>query len=277
MSFFGRWHSILLPAALLAVAVGCSPMDQSPMDEEKEPHYVLGKSRVNAMNYTGAIDAFEESLEANPHSAMAHYQLAMLYENQESDPAAAIFHYQQYLKYDPKSENAEIIAQHIASCKQQLAADVLQLPSAPAAQQQLEKLTEENHRLHDQLTQWQNYYAAQQAAARTNPVVVPQATYVSPGPATCPTPDDLTSQTSQATQTPQTTSTAATTSTTGQRHTTSTAPKPPARHTHVVAGGETLASIARKQGISLAALEAANPTVNPKKLKAGQVINLPAD
>ena len=40
----------------------------------------------------------------------------------------------------------------------------LQLPSAPAAQQQLEKLTEENRRLHDQLTQWQNYYAAQLAA-----------------------------------------------------------------------------------------------------------------
>ena len=131
------------------------------MDEEKEPHYVLGKSRVNAMDYAGAIEAFEESLEANPHSAQAHYQLAMLYENQESDPAAAIYHYQQYLKFDPKADNAEVIRQHIASCKQQLAADVLQLPSAPAAQQQLEKLTEENHRLHDQLAQWQAaYYAA---------------------------------------------------------------------------------------------------------------------
>jgi len=43
-----------------------------------------------------------------------------------------------------------------------------------------------------------------------------------------------------------------------------------------VAAGETLASIARKQGISLAALESANPAVNPRKLKAGQVLNLPA-
>jgi LysM repeat protein len=42
-----------------------------------------------------------------------------------------------------------------------------------------------------------------------------------------------------------------------------------------VTSGETLASIARKQGLSLAALEAANPTVNPKKLRAGQVVVLP--
>jgi LysM repeat protein len=46
--------------------------------------------------------------------------------------------------------------------------------------------------------------------------------------------------------------------------------------THTVIRGDTLAGIARKQGISLAALEAANPFVNPKKLKAGQVLNLPA-
>src|SRR5665213_3800033 len=158
MSFFGKWSFALLAAGFFMAAGGCSPMDQGPMDEEKEPHFVLGKSYVNAMDYPRAVAAFEESLEANPHSAQAHYQLGMLYENQEADPAAAIYHYQQFLKYDPKAENAEIIAQHVASCKQQLAADVLQLPSAPAAPQQLEKLSEENRRLHDQLSQWQAYY-----------------------------------------------------------------------------------------------------------------------
>jgi len=272
MSFFGKWNTVLLAAAFLAAIAGCSPMDQSSMDEEKEPHYVLGKSRVNAMNYTGAIEAFEESLEANPHSAQAHYQLAMLYENQESDPAAAIYHYQQYLKYDPKSENAEIISQHIASCKQQLASDVLQLPSTPAAQQQLEKLTEENRRLHDQLSQWQAYYAAQQAAAKTNPPT-PQINYSAPPQGAPPqntsqTPDDVTSQSAT------TTSTAS--STTSSTHRTASSPGTARVHTHTIAAGETLASIARKQGISLAALESANPTVNPRKLKAGQVINLPA-
>lgn len=244
------------------------------MDEEREPHYVLGKSRVNAMNYDGAIRAFEESLEANPHSAQAHYQLAMLYDNQESDPAAAIYHYQQYLKYDPKADNADAVGGRIATCKQQLAADVLQLPSAPAAQQQLEKLAEENRRLHEQLSQWQAYYAAQQAFARTNrpaPQVVPTAQPET----TSLAPDDVTAQ--PATTLVNTTGGATTaTATASTRHST-----PPSRvtahpRTHTVARGETMASIARREGVSLTALQSANPGVNPRKLKAGQVLNLPS-
>jgi LysM repeat protein len=275
MSFFGKWNSVGLAAALWVAATGCSPMDQSPMDEEKEPHYVLGKSRVNAMEFDEAIKAFEESLEANPHSAQAHYQLAMLFENQESDPAAAIYHYQQYLKYNPTSQNAEIIAQHIASCKQQLAADVLQLPSAPAAQQQLEKLTEENRRLHDQLTQWQAYYAAQQAAARTNPPTLPTTPVRSQ--TTSFSPEDVTPLPTTTT----TTSGGGSAGASGGYSAGTTArftaqpTRPPRSRTHVVTSGETMASIARKQGVSLAALETANPSVNPRKLKSGQVLNLP--
>ena len=269
MSFFGKWSPALLAAVFLAAASGCSPMDQGPQDEEKEPHFVLGKSRVNAMDYAGAIRAFEESLEANPHSALAHYQLAMLFENQESDPAAAIYHYQQYLKYDPKAENADVIAQRITRCKQQLAEDSLTLPSTPAAQQQIEKLAEENRRLHDQLSQWQAYYAAQQAAAKTNPPSAQyQNTTATPTQVTSPTPDDVTTATTAAT-------TVATSGTTTIPH--KPAPQKISKpRTHTVVSRETLASIARKYSITLAALEAANPGVNPKKLRAGQVINLPA-
>jgi LysM repeat protein len=266
MSFFGKWNPVLLAAAFFAAA-GCSPLDQGAMDEEKEPHYVLGKSRVNAFNYTGAIEAFEESLEANPHSALAHYQLAMLFENQESDPAAAIYHYQQYLKYNPKAANAEIIAQHITRCKQQLAEDSLTLPSTPAAQQQLEKLMDENRQLHTQLSQWQAAYFALKTNPPVAPVnnVAPQNNFPPQPQATSATPDDVT------------------TAATAPSRTTATGSKPapapqktakPAR-THTVARGETLASIARGQSLSLTALEAANPGVNPKKLKAGQVLNLP--
>ena len=53
-------------AVLVGVALGgCAP-GQGQSDDEKEPHFVLGKSRVNAMDYQGAIEAFEESLEVNP-------------------------------------------------------------------------------------------------------------------------------------------------------------------------------------------------------------------
>ena len=41
------------------------------------------------------------------------------------------------------------------------------------------------------------------------------------------------------------------------------------------AKGETLAAIARNAKISLSALQAANPGVNPKHLRTGQTVNLP--
>jgi len=268
MSFFGRLSLSVLVAAVVVAANGCAPGDQGQLDEEKEPHFVLGKSRINAMDYTGAIEAFQESLEANPRSAAAHFQLACLFDTKEADPAAAIFHYQQYLKLDAGARNPEVIRQRIDSCKQQLAADVLQLPSAPAAQQQLEKLVEQNRQLQqkvDQLQavvkQWNDYYASQPAARPNAPQNIPAP----PLSGTSPTPDDLT------------TATAATTATQPRP----TPPKPAAPRisqprTHTVAGGETLAAIARKHGVSLSALQAANPGVSPKKMRVGQVLNLPA-
>ena len=164
MSFGKRfWFGVF--AVWLGITLsGCLPSDQNQSDEEKEPHFVLGKSRINAMDYQGAIQAFEESLEANPHSAAAHFELGWLYDEKESDPAAAIYHYQQYLKLSPNAGNAEVIKQRIDSCKQQLAADVLPLPSTPAAQKQINQLIEQNQQLQDEVNKWRAYYASQLAA-----------------------------------------------------------------------------------------------------------------
>ena len=244
----------------LSIALGgCTPSDQ---DEEKEPHYVLGQSRINAMDYQGAVEAFEESLEVNPHSAAAHYQLGMLYENQQSDPAAAIYHYQQYLKFDPNAENADIIRQHITSCKQQLAAAVLPLPSTPVAQQQLEKLVDQNRQLQEQvdslqaaLKQWSDWYAkyTNQMAAQSVPVV-PQ--------------NNVGQQTENHIQTQRPGGTQQTTDGHGGN-------PPPHSHTYTVEHGETAMAICRKFGIHLNDLESANPTANLKKIWPGEVLNIP--
>jgi len=260
-----------LPAGLTAVFFGlllggCSLSGENQQDDEKEPHFVLGKSRVNAMDYSGAAEAFAEALEVSPHSAAAHYQLAWLCENKLSDPAAAIYHYQEYLKLDPKAGNPDVINQHIYACKQELVTDVMQLPSAPAAQQQIEKLAEQNRRMQGELDKWQAWYAAQLAArpaAPANPApqaYVPAAAQSSVTPA----PDDVSTQI-----------------TTPPRPAPSASPRPvpsfpPRMRTHTVASGETLAAIARKAGVSLAALQAVNPNLNPRRLRAGQTINLPS-
>jgi LysM repeat protein len=251
------------PAVLLAVALGgCTP-GQERADDEKEPHFVLGQSRVNAMDYPGAVEAFEESLEANPQSAAAHYQLGMLYENQVSDPAAAIYHYQRYLKLNPTAGNADVIRRRIDGCKQQLAADVLGLPSSSAAQQQLEKLAGQNRELQQQVDQlqetvkkWNAYYAGQLAVRSNSP---PQNYYIAqpgtnPAPNVIPARQPVTPGLAQIKPAP---------------------PKPAAPRTHTVVAGETAVGIARKAGVKLSDLEAANPGMNPVRIRVGQVLNLP--
>jgi LysM repeat protein len=242
MQFRNRILFTALAASLGLALGGCDPSGQGAADDEKEPHFVLGQNRVNAMDYQGAVEAFEESLEANPHSAAAHFQLAWLCSEKESNPAAAIYHYQQYLRFEPNASNAEVVKQQIYTCKQRLAADVMLLPSSPAAQQQLQQLADTNRLLQSEL----DYYVRQLAALKASapapsnlvPLPAPTAITIAPAAAT---------------------------------------PKPPTAkpRTHTVAARETLAAIARKYGLNLNALLAANHGLNPKKLRVGQIINLP--
>jgi LysM repeat protein len=240
---------------------GCTPSGQGPLSEEKEPHFVLGKSRVNAMDFQGAIEAFEQSLEANPHSAAAHFELGWLNDEKESDPAAAIYHYREYLKLNPNADNADVIKQRIYLCKQQLAADVKPLPSVPT-QQQLEKLSDQNRQLQDEVAKWRAYYASQLAAAKTNSP---------PPPGYDPAPP-------MANPTPSQPGPAVSAMSAGAN------PGPPANlkpaanppRTHTVVAGETAMSITRKFGVKLSALQAANPGVNLSRIHPGQILKLPA-
>jgi LysM repeat protein len=265
MDFWKSFSPGAFVLCLGAVLCGCEPAGQNSLDDKKEPHYILGENRVNAMDYPGAVEAFDQSLEVNPHSAAAHFELACLFDpkdqkesNLEADPAAAIYHYQEYLKLDPKAENAEVVNARIVTCKQQLANNVLSMPSAPAMQRQLEELVATNRQLLDQielLKKWNAYYAEQLAAktnsipAQNNPVAQPVPIPVQPAqivPAPAPIP--------------------------AARHpATSAAPR-----THAVAPNETEVSIARKFGVKLGALQAVNPGVNPNKLRVGQILNIPS-
>lgn len=54
------------------------------------------------------------------------------------------------------------------------------------------------------------------------------------------------------------------------------APAPVAAATHTIQAGDTFDAIARRNGLSVAAIVAANPGVDPRRLKIGSTINLPA-
>lgn len=143
-----RCVCLLLLGTMLS---GCGSGGSSRIDEEKEAHFLMGKSRVTAMDFAGAINAFEKSLAMNPRSAAAHFELAMIYGEKVNRPARAIYHYEKYLEFRPNAGNADIVQQHILALKQELAKGVLPLPLTPDIQQRFDQLAEENRQLKEEL------------------------------------------------------------------------------------------------------------------------------
>lgn len=252
--------SRFLLAGLVLVLTGC-PFGRNASDEEKEPHFLAGKARVNAMDFRGAIESFQKALEVNPRSAAAHFELGWLYERKDADPAAAIYHYEQYLKLRRNAGNAELVQQRVLACKQELARTVSLGPLTPRQQRDLEKmaeenkkLMEENKRLADELARWQAFYAARMQTPTNTPSVG-------------------TDRQSGATTIRRS---GAATTTTASASPASTA-TPPARsgRTHVIRSGDTLAALARQYRVSLQAISNANPGINPRRLQVGQTVNIP--
>lgn len=256
---------------LLALCVGllglcgCQPTGSSGADEEKEPQFLIGRNLVNAMNYSGAIEAFNRALEMNPHSGAAHFELGWLYAEKQPDEAAAIYHYQQYLKLRPNANNAEMIRQHILRLKQELARAALPIPPSSDLQRQLENLAAENRRLQGEVEQLRKALAQTAEPSRSGPT----SGNVSRGnnPASNPVAGTARAIAAGSNPTPVAHST--------PNVTPNPASNATAAGTHRVKPDETLSSIARQYRVPLEALLKANPGLDPKRIQIGQMITLP--
>jgi tetratricopeptide (TPR) repeat protein len=241
-------------------------------------------ARVNAMDYPAAIGFFEKALEVNPRSAAAHLELAILYENKEKDPAAAIYHYSRYLRYRPNAQNADILRGRINSCKQALAETVSWGPVTERQQRDLEKLVEdgkrlaeENNRLKEEIAKLRATVSALEsnalAMARIEPrprgtsTASEQAAVGVSGPGASSRSPSLTGSSGSrlASQSPN--FTASRPPQTGQT--------PWTGRTHVVRERETASAIARQYGVKLESLLAANPGIEPRRIRPGQSLRIP--
>jgi LysM repeat protein len=251
------WLSLSRAAPLLlwcAVLTGCGPAGQSPLEEVNEPHFLAGKSRINQMDYQGAMESFEKALEANPKSSAAHFELGCLFDQKDSDPAAAIYHYDRYLKLRPNADNAEIVKTRIVACKQELARSVSLEPVTQRLQGDLDRVNAQNKELRDELEKMR--LAISRASAPASPstaTLAPAHAQLTPG----------------AGQPSQTMAARA-----------NSAPGSPAAsavvRTHTIKAGETPTIIARKYGVKVDALMAANPRLDPRRLQVGQSLNIPS-
>jgi LysM repeat protein len=243
----------LLVVLCLALLAGCFPPPESKLDENKNPYFLEGKARVAARDYKGAIDAFEKALEVHPRSALAHFELGMLYEQHgdqtERDYTYAMYHYQEVLRLRPGGvyphDNAKV---RIASCKQEIVKAESLAPVYYAMERELNRLKQENQDLRAQMEN------SQSQTARLAQAV--------PTPAPAPVPQPVTPQ--------------------RMAYAGSASPGPevraaaPTYRQHVVKPNETVASIARSHSVRLESILAANPTLNPRRLQPGQTIKIPA-
>jgi len=248
---------------LSMVLWGCIPAGSGPLDEEKEPHFLAGKSRVSTLDYKGAIECFEKALQVNPQSASAHFELAWLFDQKEMDPTAAIYHYDHYLKLKPTANNSDVVKQRIMVCKQALAETVSLGPVTEKMQHQFEqvaeenkRLTEQNKQLHEELEKWSSYAARLQTLTNQTSVP-PAATMAARANSLAATPSAALALLPPA-------------SDTGPALTPRTASR-----THTVKAGDTAILIGKKYGVRLEALLGANPNLNPRRLRVGQVLRIP--
>lgn len=241
-----------LGLALCVALCGCLPSSQGPLDEQREPHFLTAKARASGLDFKGAVEAYEAALEANPRNASAHYELGLLCEK-ESDYAAAIYHLERYLKFRPEAANAQIIRDRINADKMELSKTAAFAPVTQNMEREFQKLAEEKQQLRtelerarSELEQWRTYAAGRGLAGGAP----------APGVVRGPEGGGANPPSGSGATVP-----------------------PPSRSpgvTHKIQTGETFTSIASRYRVSVPQLAAANPGVDPRRLKVGQPIKIPA-
>ncbi len=229
---------------MAGLLLGCGGGGDQPTAEDREPHFLAGRRLVTQQDYDGATKAFYKALEANPRSAVAHYELGVLFLSRKNDPAAAIFHLQRFLSLKPDAGNKQDVLGQIEGLKSDLAGEILGNPQSQpnqsilALRRKLDQMTAENAALKHQLL---SRGITPDPRAATNTTGALPRPNPGGGIGTVPTP-----------------------------------PQPPTgMRKHKVQSGENPSSIARRYGITVSRLLSANPGLQPARMQIGDELNIP--
>jgi LysM repeat protein len=283
------WRVILI-FVFCCLFSGCLPISETPLDDEKDPNFIEGRNHYNMMDWKGAVEAYERAVQANPRNAAAHFELGVLYQDKFNDPISAAYHYKKHLELRPKSSYAEAVKPLLERCRmdvaktvnyqvigQEVHRDLARLTNElTVAKQHIEALQRQMAAKPMVVTQWLKFTVTNNF---TNFIRVPVAQYsatVTQAPRSALTntlvrTNAQMQQPQRATPLPPTRASAAT-----QQPTTRAEIRPaPKYRAYTVRSGETMAEVARRFGVSLPKLQAANPTIQPRQLRPGQTLNIP--
>jgi LysM repeat protein len=291
------WRVILL-FVFCCVLSGCLPVSDSPIDDEKDPNFIDARKLYNMMDWKGAVEAYERTIQANPRNATAHFELAVLYEQKMKDYVSAAFHYQKHLDLRPNSPYRETAKPRLEGCKMEIAKSVTYVVVNDQIHRDMIKLTnelgiakKENEALRGQIaakpmvvTQWMkftvtnnftNYIRVAAVQQNANLVEQPRAVQTNTLARTNTVPPRTTALPPANTNTTRRVTPPASGPVT-RADIRPQAVTPSRVRAYTVRPGETMAEIARRFGVSLPRLQAANPSIQPRNLKPGQTVNIPA-
>ncbi len=262
--YFGRmtWDSVKRAGLLLVAGVwlpcGCGFLANRAQDDQRDPHFLRGKSLAESLDYAGAVEAFEKALEANPNNASAHFELWWLYEQKLRDHAASIYHGDRFLRLRPQDPAKPRIFERRTASIQELAKEVPLGPVTPA----LESLSRTNRFLRQQLDAAlaENKVLQQQVETLTRRLM----TLANPPAAGAGAPARQPAAAAAAPAVPAAVRPPAQPA------------APPAPRTHTIRAGDTLSHIALAEKTTVKRLLSANPGLDPRRLKVGQKIQIPS-
>lgn len=255
MSNFRDTGRLILVLAVALLAGGC-PTDE-PTDVTRSRWFEDGRNKVMAGKFPEAAESFNKVLRTRPDSAPTHWELGLLNADHLDKPALAIYHFEQFKTISPSDTRARIAEEKIISCKKLIADEMPQLNIDQVSHQLIverNSLKRENEILKNE----------REALRLQNEKLLASIAKLEGRPPPAPAPT-----------TAVTSNTGSRSPTRGARTATPTQPVYDHPTTHTVASGDNFYRIATRYNIKPSALQAANPSVNPKRMQIGQVIKLP--
>jgi LysM repeat protein len=145
---------IALATAALVLLVGCDKI----ITEKPREKIAAADARSKAGDFRAAILLYENALDGTAATALAHYRLAVIYDEKLRRPLDALHHFQRYLDLEPKGPLASEAAAYIKEGQRKFAGGPS--GSGPASQRELVRLKNENLSLQKQVSEARQRIAA---------------------------------------------------------------------------------------------------------------------
>jgi len=278
--------SVLL--GMLLVLAGCDQWLRPEGDPRREANYMQGERWKIQRDPQRAISSFERALEVNPQNYYAHEQLYDLQFNL-NDFAGAYYHLQRYMSLSKDTNYFHSQQLNLTGLKlaQQFADQIGRAQNQndiDAWKQRYFDASNQVQTLSQRLAlTTASLAAAQNRSASTPPPVPytapvratpePQPVVVTPSPTTprgsAARPDSTSGNLATTVRHAGPTGSGGAITPVGNPTT------PTGTRKHVVKSGDIPATIAKRYGITLKDLMAANPNLDPKKLKVGMELTIP--